>query len=218
MSIYIIHATTNERHYVNNNNNNNLQRQVNILASHGDRPRGSSYLIAKLDKNVDPEIFEGTDNTIDGLELEETVEGQVKVVKTTTTSTSTSTDGNNNNTNTTNTFDNLHLNERDSIYTIDGIPITSISNARSAFINAVQQNHTCVPILTYNAFRRLKATVMSTRMLAGLSGGNYWDSKQQQMNIRDVYNVHEKVSEIERELIVVTKEREREEESTLGYN
>lgn len=209
-----------ERHYVNNNNNNNLQRQVNILASHGDRPRGSSYLIAKLDKHVDPEIFEGTDNTIDGLELEETVEGQVKVVKTTTTttSTSTSTDGNNNNTNTTNTFDNLHLNERDSIYTIDGIPITSISNARSAFINAVQQNHTCVPILTYNAFRRLKATVMSTRMLAGLSGGNYWDSKQQQMNIRDVYNVHEKVSEIERELIVVTKEREREEESTLGYN
>lgn len=63
---------------------------------------------------------------------------------------------------------------------------------------------------------------MSTRMLAGLSGGgNYWDySKQQQMNIRDVYNVHEKVSEIERELIVVKRERERRrlEESSLGYN
>ena len=48
---------------------------MNLLCSLGDRRSGSSYLVGKMHvaaQSIPQDAFEGTDNVVDGLELEET--------------------------------------------------------------------------------------------------------------------------------------------------
>lgn len=171
--------------------------KVDILASNGPRPRGSYYLVAKCISNkknkgnkttvapLPQSIFSGaTSNIIDGIELEETKHtNRVRIAS-------------DNPPTRTGSFSKLRLNKGDAIYTIDGIPIASIDNVRGALADAAEKNHILVPILTYNVFRRLKATVM-TAICSGAfkSGGDREQVVGERVNIEDMYNVHEKLGE-----------------------
>ncbi|KAL9178277.1 hypothetical protein ACHAXT_001705 [Thalassiosira profunda] len=156
--------------------------EVDILASHGERPRGSLYLVAKNDRGIldTADVFTGSYSTVDGLELEETEGGRVRVA-----SSAVPLSG---------VFRGLRLNRGDAIVAVDGVGVSSIDGVRGALIEASRRKHQLLPILTYNVFRRLRTTVMATTMLAGTRG---WDAAlvARQVNIADDYDVHEKLGE-----------------------
>jgi predicted metalloprotease with PDZ domain len=147
---------------------------VDIVASIGDRPRGSSYLLAKSPSSRD--IFDGSGSTIDGLELEEKG-GGVRVV-------SAPKSG---------YFSTLHINKGDCIWSIDGATITSVDDMRGAL---VEGTGAIIHILTYNSFRKLKTTVMSDTSCALKDGDKELGTKGKQVKIEDMYNIHEKVKGI----------------------
>lgn len=147
---------------------------VDIVASIGDRPRGSSYLLAKSPSSRD--IFDGSGSTIDGLELEEK-RGGVRVV-------SAPKSG---------YFSTLHINKGDCIWSIDGATITSVDDMRGAL---VEGTGAIIHILTYNSFRKLKTTVMSDTSCALKDGDKELGTKGKQVKIEDMYNIHEKVKGI----------------------
>jgi len=184
--------------------------RVDIVASWGDRPRGSLYLVAKSSaagqaaaashaaastntnndgnnaaaQSTPQDAFLETGNVIDGLELEETKEGnsRVRIVASSNTSSG--------------FFSGLRLNKGDCIYTIDGVPIKSIDDARGALMDAVAvKNHVMIPILTYNVFRRLKTIVMGTAMSSMLSKQQAAGQAGKPVSIEDMYNVHDKLGE-----------------------
>ena len=143
-----------------------------IVAKNSNKPNAQS-------SNTDP--FSGTGTIINGLELEETAGGRVRVLSAENASIG--------------CFSGLRLNKGDCIYTINGTPVKSIIEARGVLKDAADENHVMIPILTYNVFRRLRTTVMSTQMLVGMAGKswNLIQERRKSANIEDVYNVQEKV-------------------------
>ena len=169
------------------------------MASWGDRPRGSLYLVAKniiVDRS---DIFYGTDSIVDGLSLEEMPGGRVRIVA--------NNDDDDNNIiglPTSGFFSGLRLNNGDCILSVGGLPIGSIADVRRALEHAAMRGrHASVPILTYNVFRRLKTTVMTAMVCRNCTsfGRERRDSATTMMmdavrpvNIEDTYDVQEKVS------------------------
>lgn len=163
---------------------------MNILASHGERPRGSLYLLAKntamssnghgeMAQSSAEDVLYGTGNAIDGLELEEMRGGRVRVLS--------------NKSSSSGIFAGLRLNKGDCIFSIDGTPVSSIDEVREALREALfKMNHNLVPILTYNVFRRLKTTVMTAMCSNAFMGDRQQVGKP--VDIEDMYNVQEKVS------------------------
>jgi len=157
---------------------------VNILASRGERPRGSSILVARNAARVGggPRARGGLDDVlgagdvVDGLELEEEGDGRVRVVA----------NGSGG------LFSGLRLRAGDFVLSVDGAPVSSIEGVRAALRDSVQvKGRRLVPILTYNAFRRLKTTVMTAVCISAFKVG---DAVGRPVNVEDMYDVQEKVS------------------------
>jgi len=136
-----------------------------LLVSIGNRPRGTTYLMAKNAKSKD--IFDGEHSSIDGLGLQEERGGHVRVVSVGL-----------------GFFSNLKLNKGDDIWTIDGKEVYCIDDARMALKGATG-NH--IPILTYNSFRKVKSAVMDYTSRSLTNG--------KAEKITDLYDVHETLGE-----------------------
>ena len=139
--------------------------KINLTLSIGYRPKGTTYLIAKRPKDKD--IFDGVDSNINGLQLEEERGGRVRVVGLGP-----------------GFFEGLKFNKGDDIWTIDGKEVYCIDDARTALMAASGAH---IPILTYNAFRKVKSAVMNVSTLSLMKG------KVEKIN--DLYNIHETLGE-----------------------
>ena len=105
-------------------------------------------------------------------------------------------------------FTGLRFNKGDFIMSVNGQSISSIQDVRDAICNATANNEdnnimeeddkvVLIPILTYNVFRRLKSTVMTT--IVSTRGVNAFSlplrEGNNRVNIHDTYAIQEKLGE-----------------------
>jgi hypothetical protein len=151
-----------------------------IVASKGGRPRGTKYVLVK--NTPDKSIFNGGDNVIAGLELEQK-NGYVRVA-------TSPMDG---------FFSKVRLGKNDCIWSIDGVSVNDVEQIRHALKEASGK---IVFVLTYNSFRKLKTTVMAN--VSVQSGSDKWklmmaeagEADNQPGRLEDIYNVNEKVRRV----------------------
>jgi C-terminal processing protease CtpA/Prc len=130
----------------------------------------------------DKSIFNGGDNVIAGLELEQK-NGYVRVV-------TSPMDG---------FFSKVRLGKNDCIWSIDGVSVNDVEQIRHALKEASGK---IVFVLTYNSFRKLKTTVMAN--VSVQSGSDKWklmmaeagEADNQPGRLEDIYNVNEKVRRV----------------------
>ena len=149
---------------------------VKIVASKGGRPRGTKYVLLKNTK--DKAIFDGSDDVIDELVLEQR-NGYVRVVEAPQSG----------------FFAKVRLNKSDCIWSVDGQSVQDINKIREELKKASGK---IVYLLIYNSFRKLKTTVMAN-MSRSMLGGDPWKimmgavGEDKATRLQDAYLVQEKV-------------------------
>lgn len=149
--------------------------RVDLVVSSGERKAGTAYVMAKNTGKKDR--FNGDDMEIDGLKLRVITTDISTCIKVAAVPSS-------------GFFSKVKMNKGDVIMSIDGMKIYSVADARKALRRAAKNY---IPILTYNAFRKLKSTVMSdTARVVKEGEGEQIIEKQK---IQDSYDVGDKLGE-----------------------